>query len=328
MALAMTAGTEGYGYRQVFLSHMAPLGADRTLAILLVGVSAVIFAILTPFAKVELAPIPAFIPAYQAALFYSDMITAAVLYSQYSIQRTRSLLVLGTAYLFTALAIVPHTLSFPGLFGVAGFIGSGPQTTVWLYMMWHAGFPLMIMAYALIKQDERPLDSKGEGPRLAGEITGARKKRHRVRGLAVVTGNSLKFGDGSHRLDRFNLQSSSCHGHRRQPSGPKREQRKASKQSQLRGENPRGPARLANRAVMNLFVNAQGKRDRAERRERHVKRQAVPARTRQERNSGILEEQDVRAGEWACAKARPPLIPKPKEERNRCKDSNAGAGRG
>ncbi len=158
MASAMTAGTEGYGYRQVFLSHMAPLGADRTLAILLVGVSAVIFAILTPFAKVELAPIPAFIPAYQAALFYSDMITAAVLYSQYSIQRTRSLLLLGTAYLFTALAIVPHTLSFPGLFGVAGFIGSGPQTTVWLYMMWHAGFPLMMMAYALIKQDDRPLD--------------------------------------------------------------------------------------------------------------------------------------------------------------------------
>ena len=32
----------------------------------------------------------------------------------------------------------------------------------------------------------------------------------------------------------------------------------------------------------------------------------------------------MRAGQCACAKARPPLIPKPKEERNPGKDSNAG----
>jgi PAS domain S-box-containing protein len=137
---------------------MAPLDADRRLAILIVGVSAVIFVMIVPFAKTQLGPIPAFIPAYQSALFYSDMITAAVLYSQYSIQRTSALLLLATAYLFTALAIVPHTLSFPGLFGIEGFIGSGPQTTVWLYMLWHAGFPLMMMVYAFVKQDERPLD--------------------------------------------------------------------------------------------------------------------------------------------------------------------------
>jgi hypothetical protein len=61
MALAMTASTTKYGHRKVFLSQMAPLSVDRSVAILLVGVSATIFVMLIPFAKVSLLPIPAFI---------------------------------------------------------------------------------------------------------------------------------------------------------------------------------------------------------------------------------------------------------------------------
>jgi len=44
----------------------------------------------------------AFNPAYKAALLFRDLTTAAVLFGQFSIQRTRGLLVLATAYLFTA----------------------------------------------------------------------------------------------------------------------------------------------------------------------------------------------------------------------------------
>jgi PAS domain S-box-containing protein len=127
------------------------------LALVLIGLSVGVFAVLVPFAKVPLTPIPAFIPAYQAALLISDLITACVFFGQFSIQRTRALLVLGCGYFFTALAIIPHTLSFPGLFAPHGLMGSGPQTTVWLFMLWHGGFPLLIMLYAWVKQDDRPL---------------------------------------------------------------------------------------------------------------------------------------------------------------------------
>ena len=123
----------------------------------MVAVSVAIFVVLAPFARAPLTPILGFIPAYQSALFMSDAITAAILFGQFSIQRTRALLLLGTAYLFTAIAIVPHTLSFPGLFAPGGLMGSGPQTTVWLYMLWHAGFPLLVIAYSFAKQDDRPL---------------------------------------------------------------------------------------------------------------------------------------------------------------------------
>jgi PAS domain S-box-containing protein len=157
--MAVTASNDVMGGRRtaVFLSLLPPLTGDRRLATLLGVVSLAVFVVLVPFARQPLAPVPAFIPAYQAALLISDLVTAAVLFGQFSIQRTRPLLVLASAYFFTALAIVPHTLSFPGLFAPGGLMGSGPQTTVWLFMLWHGGFPLLILLYAVVKQDDRPL---------------------------------------------------------------------------------------------------------------------------------------------------------------------------
>ena len=74
MALAMTAGTDSYGYRKIILSHMAPSGADRVLAILPVGVSDVIFAALAGLRPAPMRPI---FPVCRPALSDGDMITAA-----------------------------------------------------------------------------------------------------------------------------------------------------------------------------------------------------------------------------------------------------------
>ena len=37
----------------------------------------------------------------------------------------------------------------PGLFSPTGLLGAGPQSTAWLYMFWHGGFPLLVIGYAL-----------------------------------------------------------------------------------------------------------------------------------------------------------------------------------
>jgi signal transduction histidine kinase len=58
--------------------------------------------------------------------------------------------ILGCAYLFSALMAVSHALSFPGLFSPTGLFGAGPQTTAWLYFLWHGGFPLLVIAYAML----------------------------------------------------------------------------------------------------------------------------------------------------------------------------------
>jgi PAS domain S-box-containing protein len=158
----MQAGIDG----GVFLSTVPATRGDRNAALVVVGVSSVLFASAVPFAGVPLTPIPAFVASYQSALAVNDLITAVLLFSQFGILRSRALLLLGSGYLFTAAAAIVHALTFPGLFAPTGLLGAGPQTTVWLYMIWHGGFPLLVLGYALLK------DKEG-GPKVGGSVGGA-----------------------------------------------------------------------------------------------------------------------------------------------------------
>ena len=137
--------------RNIFLSTLPASRTDRRLALTVVGISVVLFIVAVPYAGVPLTPVPAFVASYQSALAVNDIITAVLLYSQFGALRTRGLLLLATGYLFTAAAAATHALSFPGLFAAEGLLGGGAQTTVWLYMIWHGVFPLLVLGYALSK---------------------------------------------------------------------------------------------------------------------------------------------------------------------------------
>ena len=134
-----------------FISLLRPGRGEERLALGTVAASVIIFLAVLPFAKQPLAPVPAFIPIYQSALVVNDLMTAVLLFGQFSILRSRALLLLASAYLFTALMAAVHMLTFPGLFAPGGLLGAGPQSTAWLYMFWHAGFPLLVIAYAVDK---------------------------------------------------------------------------------------------------------------------------------------------------------------------------------
>lgn len=139
--------------RDVFLSTMPAGRGDRAAALAVVAVSAILFAIAVPYAGVPLAHVPAFVASYQSALALNDLITAVLLFSQFAALRSWGLLLLSSAYLFTAGAAVVHGLTFPGLFAPTGLLGAGPQSTVWIFMIWHGGFPLLILGYALTRRD-------------------------------------------------------------------------------------------------------------------------------------------------------------------------------
>ncbi|MBO9535174.1 MASE4 domain-containing protein [Herbaspirillum sp.] len=142
----------------LFLPTMPASRSERKLAIALIAISAIFFAVCLPFARTPLARVDAFIPIYASALCINDAITALLLFGQFSILRSKAILALALGYTFTALMTAIHALSFPGLFSPAGLLGGGTQTTVWLYMFWHGGFPLFVIAYALLK-DRRPVSA-------------------------------------------------------------------------------------------------------------------------------------------------------------------------
>jgi diguanylate cyclase (GGDEF)-like protein len=149
----------GFGESAVLLSE-APAGrTEYRLAGAVVIVSTCIFLVLVPFAKLPLVPLPSFIPIYQSALAVNDLVTGVFLLGQSQFARTRALTLLACGYLFTALISAVHALTFPGLFSPTGLLGAGPQTTAWLYVFWHGGFPAFVIAYACYRGRQRPLQS-------------------------------------------------------------------------------------------------------------------------------------------------------------------------
>jgi diguanylate cyclase (GGDEF)-like protein len=137
-----------WGEQTVFLSNLPAGRRERGFACAIVVISSGIFLLLGLFARVPLGPLTPFIAIYQSALVVNDLITAAFLLGQCRVSRSDALGCVAGGYLFTALMAIVHALTFPGLFTPTGLLGAGPQTTVWLYMFWHGGFPLFIIAYA------------------------------------------------------------------------------------------------------------------------------------------------------------------------------------
>jgi signal transduction histidine kinase len=134
------------------LSSLSPGRAQRRFALAVVLALLVAFFITAwPLSSIQLGRIDAFVPAYSTALFVIDLITAVLLFAQFSILRSRALLVIASGYLFTAFIVIPWLLTFPGVFTPGGLLGAGLQTTNWLYILWHAGFPMFVIAYALLK---------------------------------------------------------------------------------------------------------------------------------------------------------------------------------
>lgn len=135
------------------LSTYAPERSDRRIALVVFMASVAVFLCAAPFAKLPLPQIPAFLPIYQSALVIIEVITAALLFGQFGILRSRALAVLASGYLFSATMAVFHALSFPGLFAPTGLLGTGTQTTAWIYFLWHGGFPLFVIGYAQLQDD-------------------------------------------------------------------------------------------------------------------------------------------------------------------------------
>src|SRR5262249_16810303 len=116
-----------------FVSTLAAQSGQRRGALGMVGLAGVAGMLGGTFGKVPLAQFPAFIPAYEAALIVIDAVTAVLLFGQFVQLRSAALLALAAGYLYDALMVVSHALSFPGLIAPGGWLGGGTQTTAWLY---------------------------------------------------------------------------------------------------------------------------------------------------------------------------------------------------
>jgi signal transduction histidine kinase len=130
---------------------MPATGQQRAMA---VGAAILLFvaaAVIAPFASIQLDRVDAFIPVLQTALSLADLITAAILLAQFSIQPQRALLALASGYILSGSFAFLQTLAFPGGYAPAGLIGDGLSSPAWIYVLWQTSFPAAILVYTLTK---------------------------------------------------------------------------------------------------------------------------------------------------------------------------------
>ena len=98
------------------LADLEPTARQTWWAVAVATAAFVAFVVVAPFAGLPLVQLNAFFPSLDAIVFVTDLVTAVLLYAQFSISRSRSLLALACGYLFTALIVIPHALTFVGAF--------------------------------------------------------------------------------------------------------------------------------------------------------------------------------------------------------------------
>ena len=139
------------------LATLQPGRAQKRLALGVGLASLVAFSIMAgPLSTFQLGRIDAFVPAYGTAIFVNDLITAVLLFNQFAILRSRALLAIASGYLFAGLLVIPWSLTFPGVFTPGGLLGAGLQSTAWLSVLRYFGFPMFVIAYALLKDADPP----------------------------------------------------------------------------------------------------------------------------------------------------------------------------
>jgi signal transduction histidine kinase len=139
----------------LIFANMPATGQQKAMAVCVAVLLVVAAAVIAPFASIQLGRIDAFIPVLQTALSIADLITAALLFAQHSIQPQTALLALASGYMFSGSFAFLQTLAFPGGYAPAGLIGDGLNSPAWIYVLWHTTFPAAILVYALFKDATR-----------------------------------------------------------------------------------------------------------------------------------------------------------------------------
>jgi signal transduction histidine kinase len=139
------------------IATVPPTARQRQLSLIVAAIVLGATGVMTVFGATQLQQIDGFIPASEFVIVVSDLFTAALLSSHARIIGSHRLLVLASGYLFSALIVVSHALTFPGAFAPSGLLGAGLQTTAWLFIFWHLGFPASVIGYACLKDEKRTL---------------------------------------------------------------------------------------------------------------------------------------------------------------------------
>jgi len=126
---------------------------QRRAALVAIAALATVALAVAPFSQEVIGTFPGFVTLYGGAVLMGLAITAMILFAQFALSRKGSLLALACGTLFSAIVFVPYILTYPGV-GSAALLGADPQTSTYLWLLWHTLFPAAFLAYVVLKSRE------------------------------------------------------------------------------------------------------------------------------------------------------------------------------
>jgi diguanylate cyclase (GGDEF)-like protein len=142
------------GRNTLFMDGLLIAPATRRQALVASGCALAILltlALAAPRAHEALPAVAPFMPMCALTVFTTSGIAAFLLGARFAATRVPMLGALGGAYAFTAIAVALQLLMFPGVFTRNGLLGAGPHSAAWMWIFWHAGFPLLVIVAELMR---------------------------------------------------------------------------------------------------------------------------------------------------------------------------------
>ncbi len=103
-----------------------------------------------PFGTVQGPELRPFIPVAATLWGIADLLTAYLLWTQFSVNGIRAFVVFGAGYALSGLLTVAYVAFFPNLFFALPPGAGYEQVSVWLWVGWHVSFAVLVGGYHLV----------------------------------------------------------------------------------------------------------------------------------------------------------------------------------
>ena len=121
-----------------------PAHSAFTISIAFICTYAIFALAVIPFAENPGPKVPAIILLFGATVLATELPTSLLLFVRFRANPHWSLLILGSAFLYSALMVVPYTLTYPGaVLTDQTLVGGSQQAPPYLFVFWAIGFALL-----------------------------------------------------------------------------------------------------------------------------------------------------------------------------------------
>lgn len=140
---------------------MAPHLSRRPVILAGIAAAAIVLCtmMLAPFGSRMGPIIPPVVSIYAVLMSLIEALTAFFLAIQCRSSREPFFGALAGAFAFVAVMVFSQMLVFPGVFSPTGLFASGPQSSIWMWAIWHVGFPAFVLVGLALRADWLPLDT-------------------------------------------------------------------------------------------------------------------------------------------------------------------------